>query len=30
MVGASAIGFYRSAIEMVGFIGEATITFGNC
>jgi len=23
MVGASAIGFYRSAIEMVSFIGEA-------
>ncbi len=27
LVGASAIGFYRSAIEMVSFIGEATITF---
>jgi phospholipid/cholesterol/gamma-HCH transport system permease protein len=27
MVGASAIGSYRSAIEMVGFIGDATITF---
>jgi phospholipid/cholesterol/gamma-HCH transport system permease protein len=27
MVGTSAIGFYRSTIEMVSFIGEATITF---
>ncbi len=27
VVGASAVGFYRSAIEMVGFIGDATITF---
>jgi phospholipid/cholesterol/gamma-HCH transport system permease protein len=27
VVGASAIEFYRTTIEMVGFIGEATITF---
>jgi len=27
LVGAGAIEFYRSTIEMVSFIGEATITF---